>query len=409
MIVTFENRENFPTKHLSISAIKEFLQNEQSFYNKYVNLNFNSTTWPALLIWKAFHYWLEQFNLAQINEKKVLTLEEVKQQGFEHLEMEVQELAVKWLKEFAEERGFDSWPALILDLLQNDYDELWITPDELRDAQNKYIDWWKSDFQDAKEKLEIAFDNYFRERQEYFPLHAEQVASVEISDFDWQVIPIPLKWVLDLIWTEDAESEDIITVDYKCVSAFSDPENISPWYQLQAWAYYFIILALVWKPPKKMIFDEVLKTKQKIEWNPTKAELTKILEECGFDPYNTVEKTNKKWEVEQKKVLMGVDEMRKLALRQDLISYTPTVQQIVINYEEHPEILAGFLKIFKAVINRLWIMALYDIPLEFLPNPYEQYSWKETWDTFIADAYTWDEDVEKLQAEEYMNMDALDI
>lgn len=43
-IITLENRDVFPTKHLSISAIRTFLENEQDFYKKYVRLEFDNVT-----------------------------------------------------------------------------------------------------------------------------------------------------------------------------------------------------------------------------------------------------------------------------------------------------------------------------------------------------------------------------
>ena len=67
LLVNQENVWLLPIQHFSVSGILEYMKNEQSFFKKYIRLEFDNKTWPALMIWKAFHAWLNYYYKSLIN------------------------------------------------------------------------------------------------------------------------------------------------------------------------------------------------------------------------------------------------------------------------------------------------------------------------------------------------------
>ena len=81
-----------------------------------------------------------------------------------------------------------------------------------------------------------------------------------------------------------------------------------------------------------------------------------------------------------------------MLLAAGVLQYTKTMKLIVIDYDETPEIINAFLAIYKIVLNRLAIMAIMHVPFEFLPNPFSDFSWEESWLDFkwsLDNTKTW--------------------
>jgi hypothetical protein len=67
-----------------------------------------------------------------------------------------------------------------------------------------------------------------------------------------------------------------------------------------------------------------------------------------------------------------------------VLEYTKTLKPIIIDFDENPEVITAFLAIYKIILNRLAIMTITDLPFEFLPNPFSDFSGEESWQDFKA-------------------------
>lgn len=62
----------------------------------------------------------------------------------------------------------------------------------------------------------------------------------------------------------------------------------------------------------------------------------------------------------------------------------PGIRKIRYDYrsQEGIEMISDFLEIYKRIMYRLIIQALYDIDMKPLPNPFDQMSGKDSWQDF---------------------------
>jgi len=396
-----------PIKHISVSAIREFLTNQQSFYKKYIRLEFDNSTAPSLLIGKAVHSALEKYWTILKEDGELLDCETVKNIWLSSLIILVSEAQKMWLIDFANKEAIKiaqkintseafalmtpeelkTTPEFKKDQIKAEYEIKVIKEtilkkvndfEMLQEAENKYIKWGKTwSLEDCEDKVCLAIQNYFDNLPNYTPLYIEYKETIDFIDMEGQEMPLPIKWVIDLI-AED-ENGDIVIVDHKIVSGFSDPEEDSAAFEMQAGAYFFIAQAITWKIPKKMIFDEVLKADAKLVLitDPTR----KLLQ---ADLRALCDENN----IERGKYDKNIDLQEKL-LNAGILEYTPTRQPFVVDYTEKPEVIDAFLNIYKAVINILSIQALYDIPLSFLPNPFDQLTGKDSWKDYKETMEIW--------------------
>lgn len=414
LLINQENVNLLPISHLSVSSILEYMKNEQSFFKKYIRLEFDEIIWPSLMIWKAFHAGLNYYysnllnktkqNMPIIDFAKIKLLEEIKANENlwlskligEKLNKEQQEafasLQSKDLNEFlsqqenekiiAEKTEFEKFLLFFTDRETKEIEFLksfWITDEEIQEAKKSYIDWWKTQNQTtALIDLEILIKNYFDNLPNYKEvLYSEINETVEICDLDGEVLPLPLKWVIDLIIKDD--QENICIVDHKSVSSFTDLTKWKAIYEIQAGAYFFIAWAITWQRPKKMIFDEVLKWEAKVQYkkDPTRKLLQADLKELA--DANGIEYDKK----------VKNEELIKMLLSAWVLEYTKTLNSVVIDYDEQPEIITVFLEIYKIIINRLAIMASTDAAFDFLPNPFADFSGENSWLDFKSWINTW--------------------
>ncbi len=404
LIINQENVELLPIKHFSVSGLLEYMKNEQSFFKKYIRLEFDNKTWPALMIWKAFHAWLDYYYSSLMNgEAQNMTVSEfAKRNLFEEIranenlglsEIAAEKLTKKqqedWaklqpkdIKEFlapgedektiAEKTEFEKFLLIHNDIESRELELLksfGLTDEEIQEAKTRYIDWGKTQNPlTAIIDVETVVKNYFDNIPNYKEvLYSEVKETVEICDLDGEVLPLPLKWALDLIVRDDQGK--ICIVDHKWVWSFADLTKWKASYELQAGAYFFIAWAITWERPTKMIFDETLKGDAKVvcKEDPTRKLLQADLKELADVNGIEYEKYVKNAELIEMLLTAGV------------LEYTKTLKPIIIDYDETPEIITAFLEIYKIVLNRLWIMAIMDVPFEFLPNPFSDFSWEESW------------------------------
>lgn len=304
---------NFAVRHLSMSAIRTYLTDRQSFFRRYVRLEFEEKESPALVEGKALHAILEGYWKA-------------KKEG----------------TDFDWESAIDDQQRIIA----------------AHDREGR-IDWGKSgNLEKSQKSLKQAAEFYRDAPPEY-----SEIVSVEdefLSDFedlDGNKMPIPLKGFCDLIVKD---GDDYTIVDHKTVSMVKQQEEPAPAFELQAAAYWFLVRKEYGINPKRMVFDQIKKTKNR-DGSPQ------------ITPYT--------------------------------VEYTP-------------EILMRFLEIYQRMIKELAGLPLIDEAtgvLQFLPNPFAMYGWEESWQDFCEEVQSGKQwtmpEIQEIQDNRYSlaNAEALDL
>lgn len=274
---------NFAVRHLSMSAIRTYLTDRQSFFRRYVRLEFEEKESPALIEGKGVHAVLEGYWKA-------------KKEG----------------KDFDWESAIDEQERII----------------SAKDREDR-IDWGKSgDLEKSQKNLRQAVEFYRESPPEY-----GEIVSVEdefLSDFedlDGNTMPIPLKGFCDLIVKD---GEDYVIVDHKTVALVKQQDEPAPVFELQAAAYWFLVRKEYGINPKRMIFDQIKKTKNR--------------------------------------------------------DGSPQIIPYVVEYT--PDILLRFLEIYTRMIRELAGLPLIDPEtgvMQFLPNPFAMFGWEEAWEDFCEE------------------------
>ena len=104
LLINKETKDALPIRHLSVSAIRNFLTNEQDFFKKYVRLEFDNSTSPALMVGKSVHAALESFynEIAETGEILSQTeIENVAIATLDKLQAEAQKMGLLKLAESA--------------------------------------------------------------------------------------------------------------------------------------------------------------------------------------------------------------------------------------------------------------------------------------------------------------------
>jgi len=274
---------NFAVRHLSMSAIRTYMTDRQSFFRRYVRLEFESKAGPALLEGKGLHAVLEGYWKAK-----------------------------KENKDFDWEEAVDEQERIIA----------------AKDREGQ-VDWGKSgNLEKSQKNLRQAAGFYQESPPDY-----KEIVSVEdefLSDFedlDGNKMPIPLKGFCDLIVKD---GDDYIIVDHKTVALVKRQDESVPAFELQAAAYWFLVRKEYGVNPKRMIFDQIKKTKNR-DGRPQ------------ITPYT--------------------------------VEYTPGI-------------LLRFLEIYSRMIRELAGMPLCDEEtgvMQFIPNPFAMFGWEEAWDDFCEE------------------------
>ncbi len=312
-ILTKSQQANFAVRHLSMSAIRTYLTDRQSFFRRYVRLEFEEKESPALLEGKGLHSVLEGYWTAK-----------------------------------KEKKDFD-WDSAV------DEQERIIAA---KDREGR-IDWGKSgNLEKSQKNLRQAAGFYQESPPDY-----KEIISVEdefLSDFedlDGNVMPIPLKGFCDLIIKDGT---DYVIVDHKTVALVKQQDEPAPAFELQAAAYWFLIRKEYGLNPKRMIFDQIKKTKNR--------------------------------------------------------DGSPQITPYVVEYT--PDILLRFLEIYTRMIRELAGTPLFDEEtgvMQFLPNPFAMFGWEESWQDFCEEVQSGKEwnmsEIKVIQENRYSTkgVEALDI
>lgn len=282
-LLTKSQLANFAVRHLSMSAIRNYLTDRQSFFRRYVRLEFDEKESSALIEGKAVHAVLEGYWKAR-----------------------------KDGKEFNWDEAVDAQERIIA----------------AKDREGR-IDWGKTgDLEKSQKTLRQAIE-FYRES----PPNYKDIVSVEdqfLSDFedlDGNSMPIPLKGFCDLIVKD---GDDYVIVDHKTVALVKQQSDPAPDFELQAAVYWFLTRKEYGVNPKRMIFDQIKKTKNR--------------------------------------------------------DGSPQIIPYVVEYT--PDILLRFLEIYTRVVKELAGIPLFDPDtgvMQFLPNPFSLYGWEEAWTDFCEE------------------------
>lgn len=286
MFLTPEQLSNFPVEHLSPSAIRSALSNPQEFFMRYVRYIFDTKKSPAMVEGDCVHQIIEQYWLAQMEKKEFVSAEVI--------------------------------DPIIRDSLT---------------AQQADIDFGKTgSLEKSEETIRRAFDFYIAELPDYHDTEREIVAIEQkmLSDFEdlqGNRMPVALKGYIDLAYRE-GEAVDI--VDHKVVSRHKTEDDCLAAYELQAAPYFFLFRKHFGVNPRRMIFDELKKSKNK-DGSP---------------------------------------------------------QRVPVIIEFTPQLLNRWLEVYRRVCKMLAGVPLIDQEtgvIQFLPNPFAQFGAEESWNDFCEE------------------------
>lgn len=210
-MLTEEQIENFPVKHLSPSAILNYLSDRQSFFKRYIRLEFDKTRTPAAVEGSCCHKVVEGFWKSQI-----------------------------------EGSGFD-WKAATNDAITFFLSE--------QNEEFKLVDWGKTGSPEKSEKtVRYCMEAYQAELPDYIPVSVEDTWISDFEDLDGSKMPIPIKGKIDLIVGHDSDENRIGIVDHKFLGFTED--KVKPSFEVQACAYFFIVRKHLGINPYSMVFDQ---------------------------------------------------------------------------------------------------------------------------------------------------------
>lgn len=202
-------------QHLSPSSIMCYLGDSQSFYKKWIRNEWDNTIGPSLIEGKMYHLILENYWQSVIDKK----------------DFDWEETPTELIDEY-----------MILN--QRDFEQ---------------VDWGKTgSLEKTIGAVLTAIELYEKEKPLYEPLGVEKRITAYFQSQDEQDQPIPIKAVTDLVAKENG---DLVIVDHKFVGAYKDESD--PAFLIQACANYHTIKSELEMSPKKMIYDQFKKTKNR--------------------------------------------------------------------------------------------------------------------------------------------------
>ena len=322
MLLTEEQKANFPVGHYSASAIKTYLEDRQGFFKRNIRFEFDQYTKPVFVIGRILHHSLEDYykfiknngkpsefdwekvkeicflketnttrndDLIANNERDLADFVEVFKipEDSDVRSEKSYELFKKGLALY-EERITNPRYEIANELVKLDWFKHGKSPEGLCSYyQEKKTEIIKEDMKteirfnttvaDVSEIKRISFDviDFYREE---LPKDIKKVLDVEeryftqFTDLEGNEMPIPLKAYVDLVWED--EDDLLVIEDHKTVGKPSEAGN--PGYEIQACTYWFVVRAKFGKNPDRMIFRQILKTKQACPLK--KDELIQLLE-----------------------------------------------------------------------------------------------------------------------------------
>lgn len=374
----------FPVKHLSYSAISQYLKNPRSFKMKYIEYQFDDETNPSFLIGQAIHKWLEIYFQHFIDTKgEYLDTEHVKSLSCTYLDRLILIQWAKWISKYIKKNGGScEFPTFtneltdeeihehvlscekaleehLLDAVEWEDDESIKTRSEMAVAiRNSLIKWGKYTMEDLYDGVNNGLDNFFAANLERGnPLYTERSQTVIISDQNGDMLPIPLKVITDRI---DEIGDGIVDIiDYKSCDKFTDQDDEKMSFELQGAANFFAVYALTGMRPRSMKYIEILKQKPWYFYpiDPERKLLKDDLIEIATWASIEIDKKDK------------VDEIKGKLIEAWILIQKAGVSVYEINFDERNDVLDFFLELYKQMISSV---ALAEIGWGiYLPNIFD--------------------------------------
>lgn len=374
----------FPVKHLSYSAISQYLKNPRSFKMKYIEYQFDDETNPSFLIGQSIHKWLEIYFQHFIDTKwECLDIDHIKNLACLYVDRLISIQESKGISKYIKKNGWScEFPTFtneltddelfehilvcakalddyLLDIVEWEDEESMKTRSEMSLAIcNSLIKWWKYTREDLYDGVNNGLDNFFAANLERGnPLYTERSQTVIISDQNGDMLPIPLKVITDRI---DEIGDGIVDIiDYKSCDKFTDQDDEKMSFELQGAANFFAVYALTGMRPRSMKYIEILKQKPWYFYpiDPERKLLKDDLIEIATWASIEIDKKDK------------VDEIKGKLIEAWILIQKPWVSVYEINFDERNDVLDFFLELYKQMISSV---ALAEIGWGiYLPNIFD--------------------------------------
>lgn len=372
------NLEAFPVRHLSYSAIRQYLTDRQTFFKRYIRLEFNNETSPSMLQGDIFHRTIDAFYRSKKQPTEFGWEAEATAIAGQVFSEEIRD--EERVNDIAErmriwcdrngvrmEAGTDVRETVEDEAQLREWEQLRV---EMGEQDNlRAVKWGKTSSPETVIANILRAVGFYRDA---FPFPTGETVSSEerfiseFEDLEGNAMPIPLKVITDRIMKNDAG--EFFIVDDKLVSKFSDQEGPYAPYEIQAAACFFGIRKAFAINPAYMIFRET-----KVSLNTcafTKDELKGILSAIGvqFDP----------------KALR--EELLQQAKASGAIPNEPQVRDHLIRFDDG--MLRRFLELYKRIVLELSGAPLIDPEtgtMRFLPNPFAPFGAEESWKDFCEE------------------------
>lgn len=376
----------FPVKHLSYSAIAQYLKNPRSFKMKYIEYQFDDDTNPSFLIGQAIHKGLEIYFQHHIDTKwEFLDIDHVKSLACTYLDRLILIQESKGISKYIKKNGgsceFPNFTnelteeelhehvlscakaldEYLLDVVEWEDEASINTRSEMEIAiRNSLIKWGKYTRDDLYDGVNNGIDNFFAANLERgIPLYTERSNTVIISDQNGDMLPIPLKVISDRI---DEVGDGIVDIiDYKSCDKFTSQDDEKMSFELQGAANFFAVYAITGMRPRSMKYIEILKEKPGYFYptDPERKLLKDDLIEIAQWASIEIDKKDK------------VDDIKWKLIEAWILVQKPGVSVYEINFDERKDVLDFFLEIYKQVVSSI---ALAEIGGSiYLPNIFDTF------------------------------------
>lgn len=367
-------------QYLSFSSMKELRNNEWLFLKKYINYEWDNWTYIATIIWKSCHHWVEKFledkEMRKLFEKDAKTtidamIKNAQQYAKDDYITKNQKPEDFWKAEkMVKFWGYDDIFKLVADQkkLEKEKEELSVfTEMQEKDKEieeigyditiaiskhkkkdRKLDDFIKYGATGSIEKildgiemgLKNFFDMVYPTIKNWKLISAEYNQTMDVCDLDWEILDLPLKFIVDAVFED--ENWDLIIVDWKFKGLLSWDEAIKPEYDMQWSTYFFWCLTAFEKRPKKALIIEIQPKKQWFTYMQ-QPELRKLCDAHDLD-----------WKTWNNGKYMTNAMMQQELATKWVIEKAPVVYTYEIDFDEQAYLLDMWIILYKQTIKRLF-------------------------------------------------------
>lgn len=381
----------FPVKHLSYSAIAQYLKNPRSFKMKYIEYQFDDDTNPSFLIGQGIHKGLEIYFQHLIDTKwEYLEVDHIKSLSCKYVDRLLMIQWAKWISKYIKKNGWScefpnftnelsdeelhehllvcnkALEEYLMDLIEWEDEESLKARSETEIAiRNSLIKWGKSTLDDLYDGVNNGIENFFAANiARGKPIYTERSQTVIISDQSGDMLPIPFKAITDRIdelGIDENGNVSVDIIDYKSCDKFTSQDDEKMSFELQGAANYFTVLSLTGMKPRSMKYIEILKDKPGYFYptDPERKLLKDDLIEIAQWASIEIDKKDK------------VDDIKWKLIEAWILVQKPGVSVYEINFDERKDVLDFFLEIYKQVISSIALAEIWGSI--YLPNIFDMF------------------------------------